>query len=207
MTDDREDDLEWLAFRYVAAELTTDERTAFEARLANDRAACEAVGRQVELACAIRAQAWAAAPPPVARRSRPWRWSPRGGQLGTATADGGRRASAAGRRIVRGVAILATGLATAILFWRPFVVDPGRALDPHTRAGELAVVWNNVRTELSTQPAWRDEQLDAELPSSARPTSSALDDDVHAAAPDWMLAALVAGKAQSEKQRPAPLQD
>lgn len=48
-------DLAWLANCYVAGELSADEATAFEARLAHDEAACEAVTRAMELNLAIAA--------------------------------------------------------------------------------------------------------------------------------------------------------
>jgi hypothetical protein len=51
---DMNDDLHWLAFRYVCGELSADEETAFECRLAEDQAAREAVAAAVELQQAIR---------------------------------------------------------------------------------------------------------------------------------------------------------
>jgi hypothetical protein len=48
-----DDELDWLAFRYVSRELTADEQAAFEARLARDVTACEAVAAAVELAGAV----------------------------------------------------------------------------------------------------------------------------------------------------------
>ena len=48
-------DLDWLAFRYIANELTADEHEAFELRLADDAAACEALARAVELTDTIHA--------------------------------------------------------------------------------------------------------------------------------------------------------
>jgi hypothetical protein len=45
---DRE--LDWLAFRYIAGELTDGESSEFESRLATDQEACEAVSKAVELA-------------------------------------------------------------------------------------------------------------------------------------------------------------
>lgn len=44
-----DDELNWLAFRYVAGELTEEETESFEARLADDLAACEAVASMTEL--------------------------------------------------------------------------------------------------------------------------------------------------------------
>jgi anti-sigma factor RsiW len=43
-------DLDWVAFCYVADELSEADRSAFESRLENDLAACEAVARAVRLA-------------------------------------------------------------------------------------------------------------------------------------------------------------
>lgn len=48
------DELHWLAFRYVAGELTADEESRFEERLADDQAAREAVEEVAELSDAIR---------------------------------------------------------------------------------------------------------------------------------------------------------
>lgn len=42
-------DLDWVAFCYVADELNTDDRAAFESRLGHDLVACEAVARAVQL--------------------------------------------------------------------------------------------------------------------------------------------------------------
>lgn len=48
-------DLAWLANCYVAGELSAEETAAFEARLENDEAACEAVAHAMELNLAIAA--------------------------------------------------------------------------------------------------------------------------------------------------------
>src|SRR5215211_1207264 len=48
-----DDDLDWLAFRYAQAEMSTAEAQTFEARLASDLAACEAVARAVQLVSAM----------------------------------------------------------------------------------------------------------------------------------------------------------
>ena len=47
------DELEWDAFRYVANELSADESTAFEQRLADDQEAREAVAHCVEMTHAV----------------------------------------------------------------------------------------------------------------------------------------------------------
>jgi hypothetical protein len=49
LTPGTDDELDWLAFRYVAGELSEEEVASFEARLADDVAACEAVAAMSEL--------------------------------------------------------------------------------------------------------------------------------------------------------------
>lgn len=49
-TPELDDELNWLAFRYVSGEMTGDEIDSFEARLARDLAACEAVAEMSNLA-------------------------------------------------------------------------------------------------------------------------------------------------------------
>ncbi len=61
-------DLHWLAYRYVADEMSNDEREAFESRLAEDQAAREAVAASVEL---IGAVVMAERLAPAARTRRP----------------------------------------------------------------------------------------------------------------------------------------
>src|SRR5262245_34308227 len=61
------DELHWLAFRYVAGEMTAAEEESFEQQLADDQEAREAVAQVVELNEAIRL---AATKPVVAPRRR-----------------------------------------------------------------------------------------------------------------------------------------
>jgi hypothetical protein len=49
LTTEQSNDVEWLAFCYVANEMPVDQRDRFEERLANDQAAREAVATVVEL--------------------------------------------------------------------------------------------------------------------------------------------------------------
>jgi hypothetical protein len=49
-----DDQLDWLAFRYIAGELTADDEELFEQRLAEDQTARDAVDQAVELQEAIR---------------------------------------------------------------------------------------------------------------------------------------------------------
>jgi anti-sigma factor RsiW len=67
---DRADELSWIAFRYVAGEMSAAEQWAFETRLARDPAACAAVAEAVELTGAVRRAA-----PALPRTARPSRRS------------------------------------------------------------------------------------------------------------------------------------
>lgn len=74
----QQNDLDWLAFRYVAGEMSADEAAAFEMKLADDQDAREAVSRAVELTerLAQAAPATADVALPVADRPSPqptWR--------------------------------------------------------------------------------------------------------------------------------------
>ena len=53
MESEMNQDLSWLAFRYVADEMSAEERQAFEQRLVEDQEAREEVARAVELAQAV----------------------------------------------------------------------------------------------------------------------------------------------------------
>ena len=44
-----ENDLDWLAFLYVADELSAEEKSSFEERLADDPQACAAVAQAIEI--------------------------------------------------------------------------------------------------------------------------------------------------------------
>jgi anti-sigma-K factor RskA len=69
LNDDRKQqhaELEWLAFRYVAGEMTADEARTFEQRLSDDQPAREAVSRAVAISLRL-----AAARPTVAAARKP----------------------------------------------------------------------------------------------------------------------------------------
>lgn len=55
LTPEQANDVEWLAFCYVADEMSADERARFESRLSSDQAAREAVATAVELTQTIAA--------------------------------------------------------------------------------------------------------------------------------------------------------
>jgi hypothetical protein len=179
------EELDWLAFRYVAAELSPAESRDFEGRLERDQEAREAVGRIVEITCAVRSLDWDTAPSVArVRRLRPWYQ----------------------RRGVQAVAGLALGLTVALVVWGLRSGEPRRAREGNVAsvppAAELADVWIHARTELSAPPV--DEA--AGWPWSA-PTDEETDltgpiaDGVAADTPDWMVSAVVAMESPDEDQR------
>lgn len=65
------DELNWLAFRYVAEELTEAESYAFEARLRDDLAACEAVAAMSQVSGCVQLAAAAELSQPVRKVEDP----------------------------------------------------------------------------------------------------------------------------------------
>jgi hypothetical protein len=136
MPSDLQSDLHWLAFRYAAGELSPDESSAFEARLAEDQEAREAVAAAVELAAAVIA-ARPALPetlPFVAPRRHPWRW----------------------------VATVAAAACVALVVWasRP----PGTTEPERDAAPDVALNWSGLREDPDSAAvttgevlAWLDE--------------------------------------------------
>ena len=180
MNAEHRDDLEWLAFRYVAAELSPAEYRAFESRLEHDQEARQAVGRLVEMTCAVRALDWNAASRAADhRQSRPWYR----------------------HRNVQVTAGLALGLMIALMLWRSRGSDQAELghgeLGSLPPAAELAVVWSNARMELDSRPdddaaAWRWLLLaerEADDPAPAAEQSTA--EEATADTPDWMVSAVV----------------
>ena len=163
---DREE-LDWLAFRYVAGELAPDEASDFEGRLAHDQAARDAVSRAVELTNAIRAAETAepASVSPVRRQRL--------------------------RMSLRLVACLsACALVAIVCHWllRDGESQPSDVSErPLTAAAQLAVVWSQARAEVADQQSdvralltvtdFGDSPVAAEGPAAP-------------AVPDWMLSAV-----------------
>ncbi|MBL7043240.1 MAG: hypothetical protein ISR77_31690 [Pirellulaceae bacterium] len=173
---DREE-LDWLAFRYVADELASDEVSDFEGRLAHDQTARDAVSRAVELTNAIRA----------AEEAKPVTLSP------------ARRSRL--QRPLRLVACLSTCVLVAVVCHWLLRHDESTSTDvserPSTAAAELALVWSETRLELADQQgdAWALLQVtdSGELPVAAEDTAAM-------SVPDWMFSAVVALEAHSESR-------
>jgi hypothetical protein len=189
MNREQSEDLEWLAFRYVAAELSPAESREFEDRLEHDQEAREAVGRLVEVTCAVRTLDWDTAPPVRhVRRVSPWHR----------------------RRSVQLIAGLALGLIVALLVWgrrsgdRASLREGSLATAP--QAAELAVVWSNARAELSGREddaaGWRwltpaDKETDDPGPAV---------EEAAADTPDWMVSAVSTMESDDDDQ-PSPASD
>lgn len=179
------DELDWLAFRYVGAELSPEESRQFENRLEHDQQAREAVGRLVETTCAVRVLDWDAESPVMPVRRRHVWFRRRAGQL------------AAG---------LAMGLMVALLIWGPRTGllrhEPEGGFATAPPAAELAVVWSHARTELNTRQV--DEVADwrwlAPAEGEADEAGSTPEEGA-ADAPDWMISAVVAMESPEEVQR------
>lgn len=190
MNGKQREDLDWLAFRYVAAELSPGESREFERRLEQDQQAREAVGRVVEVTCAVRSLDGDAAPlvAPV-RRLRPWHH----------------------RRGVRLAAGLALGLAIALLIWGPprdeQAGQRNGSLAGVPQPAELALVWSHARTELNS-PEDEDATGWHWLAPANRETDASMFVDRQAAVeqaavdtPEWMVSAVVAMESEREDQK------
>lgn len=182
----RREALDWLAFRYVAAELSPEENREFEARLERDQEAREAVGRLVEVTCAVRALDWDTTPRvrPVGR-ARPWHQ----------------------RRGVQLIAGLALGLVVALFIWSPRSGERARlregSLGIAPPTAELALIWSTAQAELSGR---QDEAASWRWPTLADKETDDLDSTVEepaADAPDWMVSAVAAMESEKDVQ-PSP---
>jgi len=186
MNEIQREDLDWLAFRYVAAELSPAESREFERRLEQDQEAREAVGRVVEVTCAVRSLDWDVTPLVTpAQRLRPWYH----------------------RRGLRLAAGLALGLAFALLIWGPPRGEQAGRQDGRPSGtvppAELALVWSHARTELTAGPddetaGWQwlapaNRETDAQLSTNE---DAALD------TPEWMVSAVVAMEGDGAEQQP-----
>ena len=193
MRHEEPDDLDWLAFCYIADELSLDEAAAFENRLADDQAAREAVARAVELAGAVAVVGAEdldrATPASVVRGA--WR-----------------RRSLAGR--VGWTAITAAAcLVVLVLAYRHDRGIGPVASSPQEAPGgghvgisdgvpdELAIVWSQTREELAALQfdVWAADSLDDRDESedwSPLPAEDDAEEDLYAAntPPSWMLAAV-----------------
>ncbi len=167
------EELSWLAFRYVAGELTGGENTSFEAHLADDQAAREAVAEAVALYETV---ALASAQPASITR---WQTL---------------------RRAVAWVAAAAAVLLVAsALFWMsgtdqqpdPNLAQENKNAEPQTsqNGAELATAWTEVRHSQGREPD--DVGIREPMESIANP-SVGTDEPAGPAIPQWLLTAVAA---------------
>jgi hypothetical protein len=211
MPHEKPDDLDWLAFCYIADELSPDEVERFESRLADDQEAREAVARAVDLTRAV-AAVCAEAPhrtTPASSVAGVWRRMGLAGRLGwAAIAASACLAAVLGYQYYhacqhdRGAAPTASA---------PQEAPGGERIGmPGSRPDQLAVLWSRTREELA------DLQVDdrvADFPDEgdvANELSPSLGEDQPGEdtfatniPPSWVLAAVqaVAGDAGAEGYR------
>jgi hypothetical protein len=158
------DELDWLAFRYVAGEMTADEEERFEERLARDQLAREAVDHAVELNEAIRLVASESAPV-IASRVRH---------------SGSREGRAIRRSMAWGTAALACLALVACLVWltsgshqgpvaRGDRESQGPEFSPSSLQDRTALAWAGLRHErhgqsLSAEGPWSTIVLEGQPP-------------------------------------------
>ena len=194
MRHEKPDDIDWLAFCYIADELPLDEAAAFENRLADDQTAREAVARAVDLTRAVAVlgaeDRHRATPVSVVR-------------------------SAWGRRIFSGrlgwtAITAATCLAVVLVYRLDRGIERVANLGQPAQSGEqietsdgspeqLALLWNRTREELATLQFddWASDLLEETDEPDGSPLPLAKDEageDAYAAnlPPSWMLAAVQA---------------
>jgi len=186
------DDLDWLAFCYIADELSPDEREAFESQLANDQGAREAVARAVDLTRAVAAvdAEGRNLATPASLAARLWRRTGVAGRLGwTAVAIAACLVVVLAHHTYRGIAPVATS---------PQDARGGKQVGTSDRLpAQLAVVWSRTREELA---AWQFDDWTADSldegdgadESPPFPPEDHADEDAFGAntPPSWMLAAV-----------------
>jgi len=195
MSPDAKDDLHWLAFRYIAGEMSEEETAAFEQRLGEDQESREAVAAVVELteAAAVAASDLSPAGQPSVVRPAvplPVHWSVRLAW------------SAVGAAACLVVVIIFNAAGGLPSGDDPAGRDDGtvaaeEAADP--AAAEIAVLWTQTREELVTG---EQEPWPADVPGALdEPYPAVADVDDLAAAdvvPAWMQAAAAALTAEEE---------
>jgi hypothetical protein len=220
MTDRQHDDLDWQAFRYVAAEMDPDEVVRFEEQLLDDQRCRDAVARAVELAEAVA----------VVLPDRPLNASQRAGRPAPRVKSGWRA-----RIGWVGVGAAAT-LACVILLQairggaRP---DAAARQDPETMpdsevaadpdAARLALLWCRTRDELAetsvgswpaglvapfdeTNGATPGAEDTADRPDAVIDDDNLPDDQIDPAVsvPSWMVAAVAGEMELSSDGLPPP---
>lgn len=173
---DPQDDLFWLAFRYAHEELSPAEAEAFEERLTDDLAACEAVARAVELRELLQAASIEASGP---------------SRLAERPAAARGESKSTWMQPVGWLALGAAACLAAVMAWQAWPSVPGQ---PHLANATLALAWAKTQADLPHGLDDTGEELaeDVELADAA---------DVEHDPPSWMLAAVSGRVIPSEPGR------
>jgi hypothetical protein len=178
-------DLRWSAYRYAAAEMDEEECAAFEARLADDQLAREAVEEAVELRGAV--------------------------ALALRAGVVERRRQTVGQRVAAWTAAAAVGAALAFVLWRTVVNVIVPSNDDYAGSQEtdaatvssssLFLAWTDVRERTRNENSaavaddWRGDAPLAELPDLA------IGDDAGGNIPRWLMAAV---EAENDRKQETP---
>lgn len=177
-----ENELDWLAFCYVAGELSGGEAEQFEAHLADDQAAREALARAVELSqavAAVEAQSEYLVTPRARIKSD---WNTRLSWMA-----------------IGGVASLLIAL-----LWSGVVGPTWRRLDAGNRQ-QLALAWNITRSEMADVKEaglWLPPMMGEMEDDSVGETAI---DDVAIDEPSWLTAAVFARTSDDSNGPAEPL--
>lgn len=177
MNIDELNELDWLAFQYIADELDESKRAAFEEQLAEDQRAREAVARSVELTQAMSTAARVhQCRASIEQKVDLWRhvgW--------TAGAIAGCLAFVLAYQLIRGRIVEPPSIANG----------NGVAESSVSTSEQLAFAWIETMNEL-TQPESHDlvVPLDSEYDTFGLVETNVDDEDDGPAPPDWMFAAL-----------------
>jgi hypothetical protein len=193
MTKVQDHELDWLAFRYLAGELSATELLDFESRLGADEAARSSLSDMVELTLAL-----SAAGPAFQREP-------------CATAPADTTARRPNRRIrARSIWLAGVLACSAVVLVAAWSVWPGpHHIAPRTAGTtnwndeslKLAVIWNEARFGLVMDESWvsdeASDETDEALPASdldlaASASREESDEWPAAEAPSWVWAGVIA---------------
>jgi anti-sigma-K factor RskA len=201
MLQGKHEDLEWLAFQYIAGELAPGAAELFEERLAGDQAAREAVAAAVQIAQTI------------ALESDLFEATPSTGELAEVVRQPvrisvSRFRSSRYRSSWRRAGVAAAGLLLALTAWTgwkshiaPARLDVARNANS-AESSRLAAIWADAQFDPERSSDWQCDPLRA--PRSA---AGEEEDDADVLVPEWLLAAVSVQPAVGESPDERPLEN
>jgi anti-sigma factor RsiW len=199
MSKHQDKETDWLAFQYVADELSGAERADFESRLEWDEAAQRSLGSMVELTLAIAAtepSAVGSGTEPVAAVTR----SEPAPCLHTGQKANRKIVWLAGCLAASAVVLIAALVAMQSR-WLPSQVATNQVPDDDWQ--RLAMIWSETRSELSVGDEWPTEaepQMES-LASAPSPADEAADEWTISETPPWVWAGVI-GAEQADGDDP-----